>query len=63
MLFRSAERMQDAVKAVTIIDQNISFAYGISHSVDLYKDMDEMLSTADKLMYQCKKEMKSKEAK
>lgn len=58
-----AERMQDAVKAVTIIDQNISFAYGISHSVDLYKDMDEMLSTADKLMYQCKKEMKSKEAK
>jgi PleD family two-component response regulator len=55
--------MQDAVKAVTIIDQNISFAYGISHSVDLYKDMDEMLSTADKLMYQCKKEMKSKEAK
>ncbi len=28
------ERMQDAVKAVTIIDQNISFAYGISHSVD-----------------------------
>jgi len=58
-----AERMQDAVKAVTIIDQNISFAYGISHSVDLYKDMDEMLSTADKLMYQCKKEMKKKEEK
>ncbi|HHX15332.1 MAG TPA: GGDEF domain-containing protein, partial [Fibrobacter sp.] len=55
-----AERMQEAVKGVTIIDQSISFAYGISHSVDPYKDMDEMLSDADKIMYECKREMKKK---
>jgi len=58
--FICAERMQESVKAVTIVDQTVSFAYGISHSSEDYKDMDEMLQSADTSMYECKKKMKNK---
>lgn len=53
-----AERMEESVKAVTIVDQTVSFAYGIAHSSEDYKDMDEMLNRADALMYECKQKMK-----
>ncbi len=58
--FICAERMQDAVKAVTIVDQTVSFAYGIAHSSEDYKDMDDMLHSADSSMYECKKKMKGR---
>ena len=57
--FICAERMQEAVKAVTIVDQTVTFAYGIAHSNEDYKDMDEMLHSADSSMYDCKKKMHS----
>ncbi|MCQ2055619.1 MAG: diguanylate cyclase [Fibrobacter sp.] len=52
-----AERMQEAVKGVTIVDQTVTFAYGIAHSSEDFKDMDEMLHCADAAMYECKKKM------
>jgi diguanylate cyclase (GGDEF)-like protein len=55
--FICAERMLEAVKGVTIVDQSVSFAYGIAHSSEDYKDMDEMLHNADTSMYECKKKM------
>ena len=55
--FICAERMLEAVKGVTIVDQSVSFAYGIAHSSEDYKDMDEMLHSADTSMYECKKKM------
>ena len=55
--FICAERMQEAVKAVTIVDKGASFAYGIAHSSDDYREMDEMLHSADSAMYECKKKM------
>lgn len=58
--FICTERMQDAVKAVTIVDQTVSFAYGIAHSSEDYKDMDDMLHSADSSMYECKKKMKGR---
>jgi diguanylate cyclase (GGDEF)-like protein len=48
--FICAERMLEAVKGVTIVDQSVSFAYGIAHSSEDYKDMDEMLHSADTSM-------------
>jgi diguanylate cyclase (GGDEF)-like protein len=57
--FICAERMQEAVKAVTIIERTVSFAYGIAHSSEDYKDIDEMLHSADASMYQCKQKMRS----
>ena len=57
--FICAERMLESVKAVTIVDQTVSFAYGIAHSNEDYKDMDEMLHSADASMYECKKKMKT----
>lgn len=56
--FICADRMQDAVKAVTIVDQTVSFAYGISHSSEGYKDMEDMLHSADASMYEMKLKMK-----
>lgn len=56
--FICAERMQEAVKAVTIVDKGASFAYGIAHSSDDYREMDEMLHSADSAMYECKKKMR-----
>lgn len=55
--FICAERMQEAVKSVTIVDCTVSFAYGIAHSSEDYKDMDEMLHSADASMYENKKQM------
>ena len=55
--FICAERMQESVRGVTIVDQSVSFAYGIAHSSEDYKDMDEMLHSADTSMYECKKKM------
>ena len=52
-----AERMQKAVAGITIVDQSVTFAYGIAHSSDDYKDMDDMLHSADASMYECKKQM------
>lgn len=52
-----AERMQEAVSEVTIVDKTVSFAYGITHSTEDYKDMDDMLHCADAMMYECKKKM------
>lgn len=56
--FICAERMQEAVKAVTIVDKSASFAYGVAHSSDDYREMDEMLHSADSAMYECKKKMR-----
>ncbi|MCQ2063374.1 MAG: diguanylate cyclase [Fibrobacter sp.] len=55
--FICAERMLEVVKAVTIVDCTVSFAFGIAHSSEDYKDMDEMLHSADSSMYECKKKM------
>ena len=55
--FICAERMQEAVKGVTIIERTVSFAYGIAHSSEGYKDIDEMLHSADASMYACKQKM------
>ena len=52
-----AERMQKAVGDITIVDQKVSFAYGIAYSGEVYKDMDEMLHSADASMYECKQKM------
>ena len=55
--FICAERMQESVKGVTIVNQTVTFAYGIAHSSEDYKDMDEMMHSADSSMYECKKKM------
>ena len=49
---------EEAVKAVTIVDQTVSFAYGIAHSSEGYKDMEGMLHSADSSMYDMKQKMK-----
>ena len=56
--FVCAERMQEAVKALTIVDQTVAFAYGTASSFEDYKDMDEMLHSADVSMYECKRRMR-----
>jgi diguanylate cyclase (GGDEF)-like protein len=56
--FICAERMLEAVKAVTIIERTVSFAYGIAHSSEGYKDTDEMLHSADATMYMNKQKMR-----
>jgi len=55
-----AERMQNAVKSLTVVDQKVAFAYGIACSSEDYKDMDEMLRYADSAMYECKRKMREK---
>lgn len=57
--FICAERMQEAVKKVTIVDKKVSFAYGVAYSADGFKEMDDMLHVADAAMYECKKKMKN----
>ncbi|MBR6453906.1 MAG: diguanylate cyclase, partial [Fibrobacter sp.] len=57
--FVCAERMQAAVKALTIVDQTVAFAYGTASSFEDYKDMDEMLHSADVSMYECKRKMRA----
>lgn len=52
------DRMQEAVKKLTIVDKQVSFSYGIAHSTDSFKNMDEMLNFADKQMYAQKKLIK-----
>ena len=51
--------MQAAVKALTIVDQTVAFAYGTASSFEDYKDMDEMLHSADVSMYECKRKMRA----
>ena len=51
------ERMQKAVSDITIVDKKVSFAYGIAYSGETYKDMDDMLHSADASMYECKQKM------
>lgn len=59
--FICADRMLEAVKGVTIVDQTVSFAYGVAHSSDDYKDMDDMLHSADGAMYENK--MRARQAR
>lgn len=56
--FICADRMQKAVNDITIVDKKASFAFGIAHSSEDYKEMDDMLHSADVSMYECKKKMK-----
>ncbi len=56
------DRMQKAITDITIVDQKVSFAYGIAHSSEDYKEMDDMLHSADVSMYECKKKMKGAKA-
>lgn len=52
-----AERMQEAVAGITIVDKTVTFAFGVVHSSEDFKDMDDMLHSADAAMYECKKKM------
>lgn len=56
------DRMNKAISEITIVDKKTSFAYGIAHSSEDYKDMDDMLHSADVSMYECKKKMKEAKA-
>lgn len=56
--FSCVERMEKAVNEIIIVDQKVSFAYGVAHSSEDYPDMDDMLHSADVSMYECKKKMK-----
>lgn len=56
--FTCVERIQKAVANITIVDKKVSFAYGVAHSSEDYKEMDNMLHSADVSMYECKKMMK-----
>lgn len=60
--FTCVERMQKAIAGITIVDKKVSFAYGIAHSSEDYKEMDDMLHSADVSMYECKKKMKGAKA-
>jgi len=53
--FICADRMLDAVKHVTIIEQSASFAYGIAHTSEDYREMEDMLQSAEKSMYEAKR--------
>ena len=58
--FVCAERMQRVVSEITIVDKHASFAFGIAHSSEDYKEVDNMLNSADVSMYKMKQEMKQK---
>lgn len=60
--FTCVERIQKAVANITIVDKKVSFAYGVAHSSEDYKEMDNMLHSADVSMYECKKKMKGAKA-
>ena len=53
-----AERMQKVVSEITIVDKQASFAYGIAFSGEDYKEIDDMLQSADVAMYKMKQEMR-----
>lgn len=53
-----AERMQKSVSEITIVDKQSSFAFGIAHSEEDYKEVDDMIHSADVSMYKMKQEMK-----
>ena len=57
--FVCVERMLEAVKSLTIVDTTVGFAYGVASSCEDYKDMDEMLHSADVSMYECKRNMRA----
>ncbi|MBR4558707.1 MAG: diguanylate cyclase [Fibrobacter sp.] len=58
--FVCAERMQRAVSEITIVDKQASFAFGVAHSSEDYKELDDMLHSADVSMYKMKQEMREK---
>ena len=60
--YTCVERMSKAVNAITIVDQKVSFAFGIAYSSDDYSEMGDMLHNADVAMYECKKRMKEAKA-
>ena len=53
-----AERMQKAVTEITIVNKQASFAFGIAHSSEDYKEIDDMIHSADVSMYKMKQEMR-----
>ena len=55
-----AERMQKAVAEITIVDKQASFAFGLAHSSEDYKEIDDMIHSADVSMYKMKQEMRKK---
>ncbi|MCQ2123063.1 MAG: diguanylate cyclase [Fibrobacter sp.] len=57
--FICVDRMQKAISEITIVDKKVSFAYGVAHSSEDYKEMDDMMHSADVSMYECKKKMKA----
>lgn len=52
--FICADRMQEAVQHVTIVDRKVSFAYGVAHTSDDYRDIDEMLHSVENSMNESK---------
>jgi diguanylate cyclase (GGDEF)-like protein len=58
--FVCAERMVHVVSEITIVDKQASFAFGIAHSSEDYKELDDMLHSADVSMYKMKQEMEKK---
>ena len=58
--FVCAERMEKIVSEIKIVDRQASFAYGVAHSSEDYKEVDDMLHSADVSMYKMKEEMRKK---
>jgi diguanylate cyclase (GGDEF)-like protein len=58
--FVCAERMEKVVSEIKIVDKQASFAYGIAHSSEDHKEVDDMLHSADVSMYKMKQEMRKK---
>jgi diguanylate cyclase (GGDEF)-like protein len=58
--FVCAERMEKVVSEIKIVDKQASFAYGIAHSSEDHKEVDDMLHSADVSMYKMKQEMQKK---
>lgn len=53
------DRMKNALQGMVIVDQPVTFAYGIAASSEKYDSMDAMLHIADSAMYACKIGMKN----
>jgi GGDEF domain-containing protein len=52
--------MEKIVSEIKIVDKQASFAYGVAHSSEDYKEVDDMLHSADVSMYKMKQEMRKK---
>ena len=53
-----ADRMQKSVSEITIVNKKASFAYGVAYSGEDYKEVDDMIHSADVSMYEMKQNMK-----